>query len=234
MTTFALVHGGAHGGWCWEYVVGELSQLGHTAVTPDLPIEDDEADLSDYASTVVQALRGGDGDGDVVVVGHSMAGWTIPIVAAMHPVRRLIFLGAAVPAIGISPVEQHAREPDMMSKELAVTAEQEGEFPISGVEITWERARRLFYHDVDEAIARKAWRRLRRQSLRCLEPLYPISAWPDVPSTYILMCDDRSVSPEWSRRYARDVLGADVIELPGSHSPFYSRPRELVEVLTSL
>ena len=49
MTTFALVNGGAHGGWCWELVTPELTGMGHTSVAPDLPIEDDDADLEDWA-----------------------------------------------------------------------------------------------------------------------------------------------------------------------------------------
>jgi hypothetical protein len=42
------------------------------------------------------------------------------------------------------------------------------------------------------------------------------------------------VNPDWSRRIARDWLNAELIALPGSHSPFYSRPRELAAVLTQL
>ena len=48
------------------------------------------------------------------------------------------------------------------------------------------------------------------------------------------MTDDRAVGPQWSRRVAKDRLGADLIELAGSHSPFYSRPVELAEVLAAL
>ena len=46
--------------------------------------------------------------------------------------------------------------------------------------------------------------------------------------------EDRIVIPEWSRRIAHDWLHADVIEIPGSHSPFFSRPRALAELLGGL
>ena len=62
----------------------------------------------------------------------------------------------------------------------------------------------------------------------------PIDEWPDVPSTYILMKDDRAVGQEWSRRVVRQRIHADLIELPGSHSPFYSRPAELADVLVKI
>jgi len=73
MTTFALIHGGAHGGWCWELLVPELEAHGHNAVTPDLPFEED-AGAKVWAETVIGALdEAGAGD-DVIVVGHSLGG----------------------------------------------------------------------------------------------------------------------------------------------------------------
>ena len=43
--------------------------------------------------------------------------------------------------------------------------------------------------------------------------------------------NDQLIGREWSKRIARDRLGAEFIELPGSHSPFLSRPQALAEVL---
>jgi hypothetical protein len=40
MTTFALIHGGPHAGWCWELVVRELETRGPSTITPDLSLED--------------------------------------------------------------------------------------------------------------------------------------------------------------------------------------------------
>jgi hypothetical protein len=42
------------------------------------------------------------------------------------------------------------------------------------------------------------------------------------------------VNPDWSKRIARDRLGADIVELPGSHSPFLSQPSALADVLLRL
>jgi hypothetical protein len=39
------------------------------------------------------------------------------------------------------------------------------------------------------------------------------------------------VSREYGLRAARLQLGIDPIELPGGHSPFLSRPRELAQTL---
>lgn len=77
MTTFVLVHGGAHGSWCSELVVPELEASGHRVVTPDLPIEDDDADLNDWAASVIEEIPPDAGD-DIILVGHSMAGLVYP------------------------------------------------------------------------------------------------------------------------------------------------------------
>ncbi len=37
MSTFVLVHGAWHGGWCWEKVVPLLEKAGHEVVVVDLP-----------------------------------------------------------------------------------------------------------------------------------------------------------------------------------------------------
>ena len=78
MTTFALVHGGGHGGWCWERVAPLLESRGYQVATPDLPIDDVKAGAAQWAEAVVESLR--DCDDDVVVVGHSMGGLAIPVV----------------------------------------------------------------------------------------------------------------------------------------------------------
>jgi len=228
MTTFALVHGGAHGGWCWEELVPELEALGHSAVTPDLPFEDGEAGALEWARVVADAIPA-DAE-DVVVVGHSLAGMCLPVVPSFRPVRRLVFLGAMVPVPGMVYLDYLATEPDAVTFAGASDLSQ-GELPDNASGISWENARDGFYHDVPEPVARRAWERLRPQTLTVFTERCPIDKWPDVPSTYIVMSDDRAVGPAWSRRVAKDRLGADLIELHGSHSPFYSRPAELARVL---
>jgi pimeloyl-ACP methyl ester carboxylesterase len=231
MSLFALVHGGAHGGWCWELLVPELERRGHAAVAPDLPIEDDAAGALENARVVVDAIP--PDEDDVVVVGHSMGGLTIPLVAQMRPVRRLVYLAAQVPALGMSNLEYLATEPDAVvfagAENLAA-----GEIPAADDQVlSWERAKAGFYHDVDDEVARHAWERFRRQSFTVMTERTPLEVWPEVPATCIVATEDRAVGQEWSRRRAMEI-GADLIEVEGSHSPFYSRPGELADILVGL
>jgi pimeloyl-ACP methyl ester carboxylesterase len=89
MATFALIHGGDGSGWDWHLVARELREDGHDPTAVDLPCEDESARWWDYADAVVEAI----GDrSEVVVVGHSLGGFTAPLVCARIPVD----LGGAV------------------------------------------------------------------------------------------------------------------------------------------
>ena len=63
---------------------------------------------------------------------------------------------------------------------------------------------------------------------------YPLTRWPDAPSTYIVCAEDRTIQPKWSRKIAKSQLGVEPIELPGGHCPYISRPEELARVLLKL
>lgn len=108
MTTVALIHGSNLGAWCWDFFVPELRARGHDGVAIDLPIEDPTAGASRYADIVVDAIA--DRGDDVAVLGHSLGGIVVPVVAARRKVRRMIFLAAALPEPGRSLAEQQVRE----------------------------------------------------------------------------------------------------------------------------
>src|SRR6478609_9830058 len=113
MTTFALVHGAWHGAWCWERLSPLLQQAGHDVVTMDLPSEDGTATFDTYADVVCAALAGR--DEDVVLVGHSYGGNTVPLVAARRPVRHLVYLCAMIPDVGRSLFDQIGDELEMLN-----------------------------------------------------------------------------------------------------------------------
>jgi pimeloyl-ACP methyl ester carboxylesterase len=77
-----------------------------------------------------------------------------------------------------------------------------------------------------------AFARLRAQNSSGLwaQP-YPLERWPDVKTASVFATEDRALTPEWSRFVARERLGVEPIELPGSHSPFVSRPAALADAL---
>jgi hypothetical protein len=89
----------------------------------------------------------------------------------------------------------------------------------------------LYYHDVPPALAAEARRRERNETSRALRDPWPLDAWPDTPTRYLLCCDDRLFPAVWARRHARERLGVEADELDGGHYITLSRPRELAERL---
>jgi len=231
MATFALVHGGWHGSWCWESLTPLIEQRGHDVVTMDLPCDDGSATLETYADVACDALMGR--NDDVLLVGHSFGGHTIPLVAERRPVRHLIYLCSVVPKIGSSLMDQVTDDPDM-SNSGYFQALSEPDEQSRQVWVDLELARKHLFADCDESTADAAIERLRPQALYPMTLRHPLTEMPSVSCTYIVCTDDQMVNYEWSKRVARDRLGADLIELPGSHSPFLSRPHALADVLTRI
>jgi hypothetical protein len=95
-------------------------------------------------------------------------------------------------------------------------------------------ARTMFYGDCDEPTIKAALDRLRPQSAYPAILPSSLTEFPPVQTTYVVCSDDQILRPQWSRWTARERLGADLIELPGDHSPFYSRPSVLADVLLGL
>jgi pimeloyl-ACP methyl ester carboxylesterase len=230
MTTFALVHGGWHGAWCWERLAPLLQRAGHAVATMDLPCDDGTASFDTYADVVCAALEGyGD---DVVLVGHSLGGHTIPLVASRRPVRRLVYLCAVVPDIGRSLFDQLQDASPPMNPDCRKGLERDGQKRRIWVDLSV--ARDLLYADCDEQTVEAALKRLRPQADHPQKYPLPLSEFPSVPCSYVVCTEDRMILPEWSKRVARDRIGADLIELPGSHSPMLSRPSVLADVLLGI
>jgi pimeloyl-ACP methyl ester carboxylesterase len=228
MATFALVHGGGHRGSHWDLVRPALARLGHDVVAPDVPMDDAAAGASEWADIVIEALGGANAnDDDVVVVGHSLAGLTLPVIASRLPVRRMVFLCANVPVPRVTWVDYLSANPDAVVMPWDRIAHDDQGRNI----VPWDTARELFYPDCDEALAKDAHARLTPVAQTAFTEPCPLGAWPDVPSTYILGQEDKIVGPSWGRRVSVERLGAPAIELPGSHSPFLSRPEHLATVL---
>ena len=91
----------------------------------------------------------------------------------------------------------------------------------------------LFYHDVDPDLAAEAMSKERRQSESTGGEPWPLAAWPDVPTHFILCRNDRFFPPGWLRRVVRERLHIEADEIDSGHTPALSHPMELVELMES-
>ena len=162
MATFALVHGAWFGGWCWTPLAAELRKMGHTVVAPDLPIEDPEAGIAEYAAVIEAALdsAGSPAGDDVILVGHSLGGLTIPVVAEHRPVAGLIFLCAFLP----DPGQPMHVDVDTYSPEWATLSANQVTHDDGSTSWPEDAAIQAFFHDCEMAVAQQCARQLRRQA----------------------------------------------------------------------
>jgi len=222
MSLFCLVHGSAQGVAGWDLLARELSSRGHNCVLPGLPADTPEARATAYARVIADAIPAG--DGDAIVVAHSASGMFLPFVPAFREIRRMVFLAAVVPGLGLSILDQVKADGDMLNPEWM------GKNPMND-----DVAINFLFHDCSPEVAQWALttRRLTIAKRAMIETC-PLESWPSVSSTYIVCGEDRTIQPQWSRRVARDRLGVDAIELPGGHCPHVSRPAALADVLIQL
>lgn len=209
MTTFVYLHGAGGRGSDWDLVASRIRSAGHEVLAVDLPCEE-QVGLDAYVDVVVDAI--GDRPGGVVLVAQSLAGFIAPLVCERVPVDRLVLVAAMVPRPGESGGEWWANT----GHEAAVLAQG---LPDDSPET-------LFLHDVPAEVL-AAMEPPRDQTGTLFEEPWPLPAWPDVPTQFLLCRDDRFFPAEWLRGVVRDRLGIEPIEVPGGHCAFLSRPDEM-------
>jgi pimeloyl-ACP methyl ester carboxylesterase len=135
-------------------------------------------------------------------------------------------VAAMIPSPGEAPNEYWTntghKSPALDQVEVAEWMSEEGAWTIAA-----------FMHDVPPEIAAVALKRVREQSETPGRVPWPLDAWPDVPTRFLLCRDDRFCPAEWLRMVVKDRLGISPDEIDGGHCVALSRPRELADRLDS-
>jgi pimeloyl-ACP methyl ester carboxylesterase len=210
MATYVLIHGASSSGWYWHLMVPELEAAGHEVVATDLPCDDDTAGLDEYADAVLEAV----GERrELIVVAQSLGGFTAPLVCVRRPVELIVLVAAMTPRPGETAGEWWTNTghvfPDPFDPEV------------------------VFTHDLPPALAAEVARRVRAQSETPFAQPWPLPAWPEVPTRFLLCRDDRLFPAEFQRRVVKERLGIVPDEMDGGHLPALARPRELASRLES-
>jgi pimeloyl-ACP methyl ester carboxylesterase len=224
MVSFLLVPGAGGDAWYWHRVVPALAARGYDAVGVALPAGDDSAGLPEYADAVVAAAGA---RSDLVLVGQSMAGLTIPLVCDRRPVRMLVLLNAMTPRPGESGGEWWGNTGFEQARRDQ--AERDGRRIEDDPELL-----DAFFHDVPAEVSQEAFARGEPpQSGTPFAAPWPMAAWPDVPTRFLAARDDRFFPVEFQRRVVSERLGIPVDEMPGGHLVALSRPVELADRLVA-
>jgi len=87
----------------------------------------------------------------------------------------------------------------------------------------------VFLHDVPDDVVAESAQHVFPQSGRVMAAPWPLDAWPDVPTRFLLCRDDRFFPPEFLRPVVRERLGIEPDEMDGGHTPALSHPHELAQ-----
>jgi pimeloyl-ACP methyl ester carboxylesterase len=107
-TTFVLVHGAWHGGWCWRRVSDRLEAKGHKVFAPTLTglgershLLNKDINLDTHIADIVNVFKWEDLSG-VCLVAHSYGGWPASgaLEAIAERVSSLVWLDAFKPENG--------------------------------------------------------------------------------------------------------------------------------------
>ena len=237
MTTYVLIHGAWHGGWCWARVAPLLRAQGHEVHAPSLAGMGEHAHLlskqitvDTHVEDVVAYIDAWELSG-VVLVGHSYGGHIITGVAdrleGTDRLARLVYVDAVVPKDGDGwyssnrPEQVAARhQAARASGGLFIPAPAAAAFGLTDPDdLAWV-ARRLRPHPYGcylspQRLPNLAQGRgaaaLSRTYIDCVKPLY---------SDFNGLKARIKADPAW--RYH---------ELAGGHDAMVSAPRELTELL---
>ena len=241
MVNYVLVHGSAHGSWCWERIVPLLEEKGHKVVAVDLPGNGhDDTQLADvtletYAEHVCSVLDSLDGPS--VLVGHSLGGISISRAAELRPdkVAVLVYLTAVLIPDGVTFMSAVSGETDVQ-RALEARPSWDLAGDRSHVVYKMEMAQHRFYNDCSQDDVEWAKSRIVRQPVGPLvSPMRVTDAnFGRVPRVYIECSLDNAVAPEFAREMYTALPCEEVIVMQTGHSPFMSAPAELADHLDSV
>jgi pimeloyl-ACP methyl ester carboxylesterase len=233
--TYVLVHGGGFAGSCWDEIRPFLAEPSHAVDLPGrgvTPGDLDTVTFADFVASVAEYIIERELS-DVALVGHSMAGLTLPGVAEVVPtrIRRLVFVSCVVPPHGTSLLEVLGD----LSPNAKEAADRIDDEVVDGHGVLHpDLARAMFCNDMDEHMAASTLSRQVPEAVGILsEPSDLTGLRRPIPRTYIRLLQDAAVSLDVQNRMIDNLGDTQVLDLDAAHMAMISRPQELAELINA-
>lgn len=242
MADLILLHGGNHGSWCWGPLLDELARDGAgfgQIITLDMPgsgskrgRDNAHLDLAAIVRELNNELRGA-GVTQGVLLGHSIAGVLLPMMAVEDPslYSQLIYLATALPDEGQSIMQllgtgRHGEDPECVGYPLdpQTSSPQEMSLAMFGQDLSGSQLSWLLDEVAQDSTPPAV----------ALEPATRVGYGGLLPASYIVTLRDNILPPPWQRRFAERAGAGRIIEIDTPHEPFVSHPALLAGVLREL
>jgi len=211
------VHGAWADGSCWNDVILPLQQRGLTVICAPIPL----TSLTDDAAALTRVLERT--RGPVVLAGHAYGGAVIA-TARDDRVKALVYIAALAPDEGETVAEVFYRdELHPNAPELVPDTHGFLWMPEDGFHQAVAHRAPTDQKRIMAAVQRPI-------SIQCIQQPAPAPAWKAKPSWFLLAEEDRMINPK-TQRFMADRLGANVRSECVDHSPMYTAPNPVIELV---
>ncbi len=215
--TVVLVHGAWADGSCWQNVILPLRGLGLDVICAPLPLTSLTDDIAALSRTVERTK------GPVVLVGHAYAGAVIA-GPTDDRIRALVYVSALAPGDGETVAQVFYREPP--HPDAPHLAPDSHGF----IWMSEDGFRKAVAHKASAnqtAIMAAVQRPI---AVQCIQEVTPQPTWKTKPTWYLLAEEDRMINPT-TQRFMAERMGAKIRSYPVDHTPMYTHPNVVVDVI---
>jgi len=213
-----LVHGGFVDGSGWQKVYNILKKDGYNVTI----VQNPTTSLADDVAVTKRAIA--QQNGPVVLVGHSYGGAVISEAGTDPKVQSVVYITAFAPDQGES-VQTLIANPPPGAPVPPILPPQDGFLFLDRAKFAAAFAGDV---PVDEANfmadSQVPW------GVQALAGTITVPAWKSKPSWYLVATEDHMIPPPAQRTMAKRA-GATVVEVPGSHAIYVSKPQAVAKII---
>ena len=213
-----LVHGGFVDGSGWEKVYQSLKKDGYSVSVVQNPTKSLADDVA-FTKRVIDAQSS-----PVILVGHSYGGVVITQAGTHAKVAGLVYIAAFAPDSGES-VSSLIKDPPPAAPVPPILPPQDGYLALDKAKFAAS-----FAADVDPATAAFMADSQVPWGVDALTGTIDTPAWKSKRSWYLVATDDKMI-PAPAQRVMAKRAGSTVVEAPGSHAIYVSRPNDVVALI---
>jgi pimeloyl-ACP methyl ester carboxylesterase len=216
-STIILVHAAWADGSCWSNIILPLEQLGLHVICAPIPL----TSLTNDATALSQALERT--SGPVILVGHAYSGAVIAAVREDR-VKSLVYISALAPDDGETVAKVFYLNPNSQE------APKMSPDPHGLIWMPDDGFRRAVAHKASADQAKIAAAVQRPLGVQCIQEPAPVPLWKSKPSWFLIAEEDRMITPK-TQRFMADRMGATILPHRVDHTPMYSEPQVVIDVI---
>jgi len=212
-----LVHGAWADGSCWNNVILPLQRHGLKVICAPIPL----TSLTDDIAALTRALERT--SGPVVLVGHAYSGAVIAAVREDR-VKSLVYISALAPDEGETVAQVFYRNPSHPeAPKLAPDSHGFIWMPDDGFRRAVAHKASLDQTNIATAVQRPI-------AVQCIQEPAPTPTWKTKASWFLIAEEDRMINPK-TLHFMADRMKAKVHSHPVDHSPMYTEPNLVIDVI---